>query len=185
MKSLRALTSLAGAALLALALTAPASAGSNGPPRASGPHTASARFTGAFKTQGDPQLVNFNSNKCLVSQGPNNGSPASQFDCHPEFLDQFWQFEDVGGGWFRIRNVNSGKCLVIRGPDNGSQAFQYDCLPFIDQHWRPLLDSSGSFAMLQNRNSGKCLVVQGLANGSPGFQFDCHPEFDDQWWYQL
>lgn len=139
---------------------------------------------GDFGVQAFTHIVNLNSAKCLVTQGFANGSIAFQYDCHSEFLDQYWQLESVGGGFYRIRNLNSQKCLVVRGFSDGSKAFQYDCLSFIDQHWAPVVDTTGVFAMLKNRNSGKCLVVQGFANGSQAFQYTCHPELRDQWWYQ-
>lgn len=134
------------------------------------------------------QLTNFNSGKCLVAQGPNDGSLAFQYDCS-WYGDQWWQLEPTGDGDYWIRNENSGKCLVVQGDADGARAFQYTCLTdlkYYDQHWLKISDPylRGRGYQLVNANSGKCLVVQGGANGAPAFQYSCL-DYNDQYWQIL
>ncbi|MEU9961878.1 RICIN domain-containing protein [Streptomyces sp. NPDC050982] len=184
---LKSLWVLIGILALALSLTAPTAHAATTEEGGDVPVVSGRVEAGDVSAAAYLRIANYNSRKCLVAQGPNNGAPAFQTDC-ASFIDQYWQLESVGthGGYtaFRIRNYNSGKCLVVQGPNNGSQGFQFDCASFVDQYWWPVIDTTGNYMMLQNVNSGKCLVVQGTANGSRAFQFDCHSEFADQWWYR-
>ena len=123
--------------------------------------------------------------KCLVVQGPSDGSLAFLYDCLP-YDDQLWQLEPTGDGDYWIRNKNSLKCLVVQGDADGARAFQYTCLSdlkYIDQHWVkvPDLTGKGRGFQLRNSNSEKCLVAQGGVNNAPAFQYTCL-DFDDQYW---
>jgi Ricin-type beta-trefoil lectin domain len=80
-------------------------------------------------------LINANSAKCLVVQGPDNGAPVFQYTCL-SYPDQFWIPLTMSTNRFLLKNRNSGRCLVVQGPDNGARGFQYTCHDeFADQNW--------------------------------------------------
>ncbi|MEU3350557.1 trypsin-like serine protease [Streptomyces sp. NPDC037389] len=133
-------------------------------------------------------LMNDFSKRCLVVswRTPDNGGPATQYDCNPAYADQVWELESVATGGYQIRNSLSKRCLVVyaNGQDNGSPAAQHDCNPaWADQVWDLVPVATGGY-QIRNAHSKRCLVVfsRDSENGSPAAQYDCNPAWADQVW---
>ncbi|MFG2179646.1 trypsin-like serine protease [Streptomyces abikoensis] len=133
-------------------------------------------------------LMNDFSKRCLVVswRTPDNGAPATQYDCNPAYGDQVWELESVATGGYQIRNSLSKRCLVVyaNGQDNGSPAAQHDCnSAWSDQVWDLVPVATGGY-QIRNTFSKRCLVVyaNGQDNGSPAAQHDCNPAWSDQVW---
>jgi hypothetical protein len=125
-------------------------------------------------------IANYTGNGCIVARGGANDAPVVKTPCSLTFIDQYWYFVGVGGGYYEVRNANSGKCLVVRGGAYNTPAIQYTCAGYIDQHWVVIEDTTGRYFMLQNRNSGMCLVLRASENNAR--QVTCDWQYIDQWW---
>jgi hypothetical protein len=125
-------------------------------------------------------IANYTGNGCIVARGGANDAPVVKTTCSLAFIDQYWQFVAIGGGYYEVRNANSGKCLVVRGGAYNTPAIQYTCAGYLDQHWIVIEDTTGRYFMLQNRNSGMCLVLRSSENNAR--QVTCDWQFIDQWW---
>jgi hypothetical protein len=97
--------------------------------------------------------------------------------------NQKWQFQDAGGGWFRLVNQNSGKCLDVAGEStaDGANVIQYTCGDGANQQWQ--WQAFGSYFRLVARHSGKCLDVagSGTGDGADIQQFTCGNGTNQQW----
>jgi hypothetical protein len=125
-------------------------------------------------------IANYTGNGCIVARGGANDAPVVKTPCNLAFIDQYWRFVDVGGGYYEVRNGSSGKCLVVRGGAYNTPAIQYTCAGYLDQHWIVIEDTTGRYFMLQNRNSGMCLVMRSSENNAR--QVTCDQQYVDQWW---
>ncbi len=125
-------------------------------------------------------IANYAGNGCIVARGGANDAPVVKTPCSLTFIDQYWHFVPVAGGYYEVRNSNSDKCLVVRGSTYNTPAIQYACAGFIDQHWIVIEDTTGRYFMLKNRNSGMCLVLRWSENNAR--QVTCDSQFIDQWW---
>ncbi|MFK8908316.1 trypsin-like serine protease [Streptomyces sp. YS-3] len=116
---------------------------------------------------------------------PDNGAPAQQVDCDPQYADQLWKLEPVQGG-YQIRNHNSNRCLVVswRTPEDGAPVTQYDCHPeFADQVWKLEPVAGGGYSV-RNTVTDKCMYVSWRTPewGAPVTQVSCDSHYADQVW---
>lgn len=86
-------------------------------------------------------IQNAHSGSCLfVSwRTPDNGDPAQQAHCAPQYADQVWKLEPVTGGGYQIRNSVTDKCMYVswRTPEWGAPAVQVECdAQYADQVWK-------------------------------------------------
>ncbi|GIH25342.1 beta-xylosidase [Acrocarpospora phusangensis] len=97
--------------------------------------------------------------------------------------NQRWQFQDAGGGYFRLVNQNSGRCLDVSGGStaDGANVIQYTCGGATNQQWQ--WAATGSYFQLRARHSGKCLDVTSAstADGADIQQYTCGTGTNQQW----
>ncbi|MFI5832603.1 RICIN domain-containing protein [Micromonospora sp. NPDC051300] len=97
--------------------------------------------------------------------------------------NQRWEFQDAGGGGFRLVNANSGKCLDVAGAStaDGANIIQYACGAGANQQWQ--WAATGGWFQLRARHSGKCLDVvnAGTGDGADVQQFTCGSGTNQQW----
>lgn len=132
-------------------------------------------------------IQNALSNRCAnVSwRTPDNGAPAQQVDCDPEYGDQVWRLEPVQGG-YQIHNHYTNRCLVVswRTPEDGAPVTQYDCHPeFADQVWKLEPVTGGGYS-IRNSLTNKCMYVSWRTPewGAPVTQVSCDARYIDQVW---
>ncbi|MFK8908373.1 RICIN domain-containing protein [Streptomyces sp. YS-3] len=132
-------------------------------------------------------LQNTLSNLCAFVgwRTPDNGAPAQQADCNPQYADQVWKLEPVQGG-YQIRNHYNNRCLVVswRTPEDGAPVTQYDCHPeFADQVWKLEPVTDGGYS-IRNSLNNKCMYVSWRTPGvgAPLAQVGCDPRYIDQIW---
>ncbi|WP_433294978.1 RICIN domain-containing protein [Actinoplanes sp. CA-030573] len=143
-------------------------------------------------------IVNFNSQKCITVPGGLSGNVGMiQYECvFPVQDNQFWNFRDVGSGYYEIWNEQTKKCLNVAGASTAQNAaiIQYPCNRDANAEWKTIFyvraeDDAGivrDWYQLKNRNSGRCLTVKGAstANGTPLIQYDCNASANSKWtWY--
>ncbi len=99
-------------------------------------------------------------------------------------INQQWQFQDAGGGYFRIVNRNSGKCLDVSGMStaDGAAVIQWTCGQGANQQFQSA--PAGGYFQLRARHSGKCVNVTAgsTANGALLEQRTCGTGNSFQWW---
>ncbi|MER7509515.1 RICIN domain-containing protein [Streptomyces lavendulae] len=132
-------------------------------------------------------IQNALSNRCAYVgwRTPDNGAPAQQVDCDPQYADQLWKLEPVPGG-YQIRNHFNNRCLVVswRTPEDGAPVTQYDCHPeFADQVWKLEPVAGGGYS-IRNSVSNKCMYVSWRTPewGAPVTQVGCDAQYVDQVW---
>ncbi|MEU2832510.1 RICIN domain-containing protein [Streptomyces lavendulae] len=132
-------------------------------------------------------IQNALSNRCAYVgwRTPDNGAPAQQVDCDPQYADQLWKLEPVPGG-YQIRNHFNNRCLVVswRTPEDGAPVTQYDCNPeFADQVWKLEPVAGGGYS-IRNSVSNKCMYVSWRTPewGAPVTQVGCDSQYVDQVW---
>ncbi|ATZ23021.1 RICIN domain-containing protein [Streptomyces lavendulae] len=132
-------------------------------------------------------IQNALSNRCAYVgwRTPDNGAPAQQVDCDPQYADQLWKLEPVPGG-YQIRNHFNNRCLVVswRTPEDGAPVTQYDCHPeFADQVWKLEPVAGGGYS-IRNSVSNKCMYVSWRTPewGAPLTQVGCDSQYVDQVW---
>jgi hypothetical protein len=125
-------------------------------------------------------IANYIGDACIVARGGADNEPVVKTPCMLAYIDQYWSFVPVGGGYYQVRNANSGKCLLTQGKVSETPAVQYACHGFTDQQWAVIEDTTGRYFMLQNRNSGLCLVMRTSENRAR--QVICDWRYIDQWW---
>lgn len=116
---------------------------------------------------------------------PDNGAPAQQVTCDPQYSDQLWKFEPVQGG-YQIRNHNTNRCLLVswRTPEDGAPVTQFDCHPeFADQVWKLEPVAGGGYS-IRNSATDKCAYVSWRTPewGAPLTQVGCDSRYADQVW---
>ncbi|MFD8015925.1 RICIN domain-containing protein [Streptomyces sp. NPDC058955] len=114
-----------------------------------------------------------------------NGAPAQQVDCDPQYADQLWKLEPVAGGGYQIRNHHSGRCLLVSWstPQDGAPVTQYECNPaFADQVWQ-LVPVAGGY-QIRNSVTDKCMYVPWSTPewGARVLQVGCDAQYADQIW---
>ncbi|MFE2273273.1 RICIN domain-containing protein [Streptomyces lavendulae] len=132
-------------------------------------------------------IQNALSNRCAYVgwRTPDNGAPAQQVDCDPQYADQLWKLEPVPGG-YQIRNHFNNRCLVVswRTPEDGAPVTQYDCHPeFADQVWKLEPVAGGGYS-IRNSVTNKCMYVSWRTPewGAPLTQVSCDSQYIDQVW---
>ncbi|ADL48704.1 RICIN domain-containing protein [Micromonospora aurantiaca (nom. illeg.)] len=97
--------------------------------------------------------------------------------------NQRWEFQDAGGGWFRLVNAASGKCLDVANAStaDGANIIQYTCGSGANQQWQ--WAALGGWFQLRARHSGKCLDVvnAGTGDGADVQQYACGAGTNQQW----
>ncbi|MFB7449251.1 RICIN domain-containing protein [Streptomyces sp. NPDC056194] len=132
-------------------------------------------------------IRNAQSDRCAYVdwRTPENGAPAQQVDCDPQYVDQLWKLEPVQGG-YQIRNRLNDRCLVVSWttPQNGAPVTQYDCHPeYADQVWK-LEPAPGGGYSIRNSVTDKCMYVPWNTPewGAPLLQIGCDARYADQVW---
>ncbi|ATE55802.1 RICIN domain-containing protein [Actinosynnema pretiosum] len=124
------------------------------------------------------------SGKSMDVQQPNgdNGARVGQYAYGGNPWQQ-WQFQDAGGGHWRIVSRNSGRCLdvVSASTADGAELVQYTCGTGANQEFQ--LVASGSHFQLRARHSGKCVDVpsSSTADGVVLKQYPCNGGANQQW----
>ncbi|WP_219671240.1 RICIN domain-containing protein [Streptomyces bambusae] len=128
------------------------------------------------------------SNRCAYVdwRTPENGAPAQQVDCDPQYVDQLWKLEPVPGGGYQIRNHLNNRCLVVpwATPQDGAPVTQYDCNPaYGDQVWKLEPVPGGGYSV-RNSVTDKCMYVPWSTPewGAPLLQVGCDSQYADQVW---
>ncbi|MEE3918431.1 RICIN domain-containing protein [Micromonospora sp. BRA006-A] len=97
--------------------------------------------------------------------------------------NQRWEFQDAGGGWFRLVSAASGKCLDVANAStaDGANIIQYTCGSGTNQQWQ--WAALGGWFQLRARHSGKCLDVvnAGTGDGADVQQYTCGAGTNQQW----
>jgi len=120
-------------------------------------------------------LVSVLSNKCLeIAGGSTANLAALQVATCASSARQQFRFEDMGGGFYRIRNVNSNLCLDVEGrsTSNGARVVQWTCGTGTNQQFSAR-DLGGTVHNLLARHSGQSLDVFnfGTVDGTPVVQW--------------
>ncbi|MCU4675894.1 cellulase family glycosylhydrolase [Catenovulum sp. 2E275] len=79
-------------------------------------------------------------------------------------LNQRWDVNDLGNGYYAINAAHSGKTLDVEGwnPDNGANLTQYTYYGNDNQQW--LIESTGSgYYKITSKFSGKSIEVESMA----------------------
>ncbi|MCH7230564.1 RICIN domain-containing protein [Glycomyces sp. L485] len=130
-------------------------------------------------------FVSRNSDKCVdvVSGSTENGAEIIQWDCHGE-LNQQWELQDAGEGYYTIVSQSSGRCLDVDAAStaNNARIIQWSCNGGTNQQWQ-LRDSDSGYVEIVARHSGKCLDVinSSTENGTRIQQYDCYGGTNQQW----
>jgi hypothetical protein len=135
--------------------------------------------TATISTTGWYRLVNKNSGKCVDarSSGTANGTVIQQYTCNTTNA-QYFQFQSVGGGYYRLGNRNNSSQVVHvtnASTADGAGTILRASSSAWEQQWRPVAETGGSWHFVV-RHSGKCLHVRAsnTADSVPLEQWTCN-----------
>ncbi|WP_245984416.1 MGH1-like glycoside hydrolase domain-containing protein [Streptomyces tateyamensis] len=131
------------------------------------------------------RLVNRNSGLPLGVSGASTGFGAAVVQqAAGSGLDQQWQLEPAGSGYYKIMNRNSGLVLGVSGASTaaGAAALQWGDNLTPDHLWS-LVDAGGGYSKLVNKNSGLLLGIQNAATaaGAAALQWNDNGTPDHLW----
>ncbi|MFY1633112.1 RICIN domain-containing protein [Solwaraspora sp. WMMB335] len=115
--------------------------------------------------------------KCVdvISASTADGAEIAQYVCNGG-SNQRWEFQDLGGGYYRIVARHSGKCVDVDAASTADRAriIQWTCHGGQNQQWQ-VQDAGSGYVRLVARHSGKCLDVanSSTADGARLTQFSC------------
>jgi len=123
-------------------------------------------------------IINRRSGKCLDMRFANfvNGEHLIQYTCH-DGANQKFQFQDMGGGYYRLEVAHSHKCVdqLNATQTPGGLVGQYDCHNGYNQQWLATVDSNGYY-QFNVRHSGMNMDVSNgsFSDGAQIIQYYAH-----------
>ena len=82
-------------------------------------------------------MLHRSTNKCLNAHYVVNGGAINVSTCNPNDLDQNFNINDVGGGYFQIQRTRTKHCVDSPTRDNGGKIHLWDCIPSnSNQKWK-------------------------------------------------
>ncbi|MCO1579828.1 RICIN domain-containing protein [Crossiella sp. SN42] len=114
------------------------------------------------------------SGKCVDARGAAavNGTAVQQYTCNDTTAQQ-WQFQESGGGFFRLNSrVDAAQVIDVAESStaDGGLTHLWTYGGGANQQWQPVQQADGSHRLV-NRNSGKCLdLTEGSQADSVQFQ---------------
>ena len=115
--------------------------------------------------------------KCVdvISASAADGAEIAQYGCNGG-INQRWEFQNLGTGYYRVTARHSGKCLDVDAAStaNSARIIQWACNGGQNQQWQ-VQDAGSGYVRLVARHSGKCLDVPGssTADGARLIQYTC------------
>ncbi|WP_086784472.1 RICIN domain-containing protein [Crossiella equi] len=106
------------------------------------------------------KIVSKASGKCVDARGAltANGTAVQQYTCNDSGAQQ-WQFQETGGGYFRLNNRNDPAQVADVAENSTADGGVVHLWTYgggANQQWQPVEQADGSYRLV-NRNSGKCL----------------------------
>ncbi|MCK2239627.1 MULTISPECIES: RICIN domain-containing protein [unclassified Crossiella] len=120
------------------------------------------------------KVVSKTSGKCVDARGAAaaNGTAVQQYTCNDSTAQQ-WQFQESGGGFFRLNSrIDAAQAIDVaeNSTADGGQVHLWTYGGGANQQWQPVEQADGSYRLV-NRNSGKCFdLTEGSQADSVQFQ---------------